>query len=248
MHIDRLNARRRRPTFDCMEGRQLMASLLLVNNARATEGTSGTPVMTFTVNLYGASTSPIQVDYATADRTARAGSDYVATSGTLTFAPGETRKTVSVEIIPDAIPETNESFVLNLSNAVNATVFAAIGTGVIVDDDTAVAPALSVADVQMKRGLSGMREAVFTVSLNAAQASPVSVIASTANFSAIAGRDYQAKTELLTFAPGETTKTFSVQVFGTPNSTGDVVFAVNLSGTTATLTRKMAFGILKYGD
>ncbi|WP_337175637.1 Calx-beta domain-containing protein [Paludisphaera sp.] len=247
MHSDRLNARRRRPTFDSMEERQLLTSLLLVNNPSVTEGTGGTTAMTFTVTRVGAPDTSVEVDYGTADRTAVAGADYVRTAGTLTFAPGEMAKTVSVPIVTDSIAESNESFQLRLSGAVNSTIVQGIGTGVILDDDVVVAPKLSVADVRMQRGLTGMRGAVFTVSLNAAQRTPVSVLASTANLTAIAGVDYQAKAELLTFAPGETTKTFSVSVYGKTTASADAIFTVNLTGTTVGLARATAFGILRYG-
>jgi hypothetical protein len=247
MHSDRLSARRRRPTFDSMEERQLLTTFLMLDNPRATEGTGGTSAMTFTVKLVTPSASTVQVDYDTANRTASAGSDYVATSGTLTFAPGEVAKTVRVPIVTDSVDELNETFTLNLSNPVNASIFAAVGTGMIIDDDAVAAPAVSVADVQMRRGLTGARSMVFTLSLNSAQQTPVSVQASTANLTALVGRDYRAKTELLTFAPGEKTKTFTVDILGTSQSTSDVVFMVKLTSSTATVGRPTAYGIMKYG-
>ncbi len=70
----------------------------------------------FAVTLSRAASGPVSVDYATADGTATAGEDYTATSGTLTFAPGETAKTVTVAILDDAIDEGKETFVLRLSN------------------------------------------------------------------------------------------------------------------------------------
>lgn len=248
MHSDRLTARRRRPLFDVMEERQLLTSFLMIDNPRAAEGTGATSAMTFKVNLLTASTSTVTVNYATADRTARAGSDYTATSGTLTFAPGETVKTVVVPIVPDATPEYHEAFVLNLSNPVNAFIFTPTGSATILDDDTPVAPALSIADVQTTRGLLGTKTMNFTIRLNGAQKAPLTVTASTANLTAIAGTDYLAKTELLTFAAGETTKTFSVTMFGTSTATSDKIFSVTLSKTAATLTRASAFGIMRYGS
>ena len=95
-----------------------------------------TPV-TFTVSLSAASTQPITVQYATANGTATAGSDYVAAAGTLTFAPGETQKTVTVIVNRDTTPESNETFSVGLTNPTNATIARAFATGVILDDDTA---------------------------------------------------------------------------------------------------------------
>lgn len=247
MHPDRLNTRRRRPLFDVMEERQLLTTYMMIDNPRAVEGTGTPSVMTFTVKLLSTSTSTVQVDYATADRTATAGEDYTATSGTLTFAPGETVKTIVVPITPDAIPESNESFVMNLSNPVNAAIFTPIGSATIVDDDIPVAPAFSIADVQTTRGLLGAKLMNFTIRLNGAQRTPITVTATTANLTALAGTDYLAKTELLTFAAGETVKTFSVTMLGTPTATADKIFTVTLSKTTAALSRAIAYGIMRYG-
>jgi hypothetical protein len=111
---------------------------LAVNDVTVTEGTGGAPTpATFTVSLLGgASPSPVTVNYATANGTATAPADYAATAGTLTFAPGETSKTVTVPVVPDAVDEPNETFALNLS-APSAGVFLVDGQGIgtIVDDD-----------------------------------------------------------------------------------------------------------------
>jgi len=90
---------------------------------------------TFTVKLSSSSSSPVTVDYFTSDGTAKAGSDYTATSGTLTFAAGETTGTISVPIIEDYIYEGHpETFYINLENPTNATTSDYQGIGVINDD------------------------------------------------------------------------------------------------------------------
>ena len=83
---------------------------LSINDASVNEGNAGTTTATFTVTLSAAATSAVTVSYATADGTATAGSDYAATSGALTFAVGETTKTVSVTINGDTTVEPNETF------------------------------------------------------------------------------------------------------------------------------------------
>ena len=85
-----------------------------VEDARAKEGKDAS--LDFAVTLSRAASGPVSVDYATADGTATAGADYTAASGTLTFAPGETEKTVSVALLDDAIDEGRETFTLKLSN------------------------------------------------------------------------------------------------------------------------------------
>lgn len=100
-------------------------------------GSVNTTPAAFTVTLSAASAQPVTVQYATANGTALAGSDYQATSGTLTFAPGETQKTITVQVIRDTVAEPTETFSLALSNAVNATLSTAQATGTILDDDAA---------------------------------------------------------------------------------------------------------------
>ena len=86
-----------------------------------TEGNSGTRTLTFTVTLSAASDAPVSVDYATADGDATvAGGDYLAKSGTLTFAPGETSKTFTVTVKGDRLGESDESFLVNLVGAAGA--------------------------------------------------------------------------------------------------------------------------------
>ena len=85
-----------------------------VQDARAKEGKDAS--LDFAVTLSRAASGPVSVDYATKDGTAAAGADYTAASGTLTFAAGETAKTVSVALLDDAIDEGKETFTLKLSN------------------------------------------------------------------------------------------------------------------------------------
>ena len=110
---------------------------LSVSDAQAVEGAGA--VLAFTVTLAPAATGTVTVDWATADGTAVAGSDYTAGTGTLTFAPGETSKTVSVAVVDDSTVETGsgETVTLGLSNASGAVLADASATGTIADDDTA---------------------------------------------------------------------------------------------------------------
>jgi predicted outer membrane repeat protein len=113
---------------------------LSIADVSANEGNSGSTPFVFTVTLSAASASSVTVDYATANGTATAGSDYVATSGTLTFAPGVTSQTITVDVIGDTTVESNETFVVNLSNASGAGIAKAQATGTILDDDATVPP------------------------------------------------------------------------------------------------------------
>ena len=109
---------------------------LTVADAEANEGTDA--AVDFEVSLSRAFTTAahsVTVDYATADGTAKAGEDYTATSGTLTFGPGESSKTVSVPILDDALDEGEETFVLRLSNATGGRIVDGEATGTITNSD-----------------------------------------------------------------------------------------------------------------
>ena len=89
-----------------------------IGNASKAEGNSGTSNMSFTVTLSKAATAPVTVQYATSNGTATAGQDYVAASGTITFAAGETSKTVNVVVNGDATSESDETFTVTLVESV----------------------------------------------------------------------------------------------------------------------------------
>ncbi len=108
---------------------------LYVNDVAVTEGNSGTTLATFTVSISVPSTNTVTVNYATADNTALAGSDYQATSGTATIAIGSTMTTFTVPVIGNTTPEGNRTFFVTLSNPTNANVLKFQGTGTIVNDD-----------------------------------------------------------------------------------------------------------------
>jgi len=113
-------------------------SISIANN-KLSEGNSGTQQMNFTVTLSSPYTQTITVAYKTKDGTAIAGSDYNSNSGTLSFAAGETIKTISVTVNGDTNVESDETFKVVLSNAINATITKTTATGTILNDDAAFA-------------------------------------------------------------------------------------------------------------
>jgi len=219
---------------------------LSVGDVALSEGHSGTQSATFTVSLSASSSQTITVGYATADGSATAGSDYTATSGTLTFAAGQTSKTVAVPVAGDTAIEADEAFTLSLSGASGATIARATGTATIRNDDF---PSLSVADVTVVEGNSGTTSAVFTVSLSAAAPFPVSVSYATANGTATAGSDYGALAGSLSLAAGQTTKTIAVVVNGDTTVEANETFTMTLSGASgATIARATATGTIANDD
>jgi uncharacterized repeat protein (TIGR01451 family) len=134
---------------------QAVAPTVSINDVVVTEGDSGTKTVDFTVTLSAASTQTVTVGYATSSAspaTATADTDYVSTSGTLTFAPSETTKPITVTIKGDTLVEPNETFFVNLSGATNAIILDGQGQGTITNDDTA---ALVISQIYGGGGNSG---------------------------------------------------------------------------------------------
>ena len=112
------------------------ARTVTIGNNTFTEVDAGLMNVSFTVTLSASSGNTITVNYATADGSATAPSDYVSVSGTVTFNPGETTKTIIVQIAGDFVNEPNETYSVNLSNPTNATIAGSgIGLGTITNDD-----------------------------------------------------------------------------------------------------------------
>lgn len=112
--------------------------ILDVSSAAANEGNSGNQTLVFTLSISASSNEDVRVDFATQDVTAIAGSDYQSASGTAIIAAGDTSTTVAVTVVGDTEVETDETFLLNLANPVNATLAASEAVGTIVNDDRPV--------------------------------------------------------------------------------------------------------------
>src|SRR6185369_10808293 len=200
---------------------------LNISDVSVTEGNSGTTNAVLTVSLSAASALPVSVNWTTANGTASAPSDYLANSGTLTFAAGQTIRTITIVVNGDTLNEADETFLVNLSNAVNATINDAQGVVTIANDDAL--PQLTINNVTLAEGNTGTTNAVLTVNLSAASALPVSVNWATANGTASAPSDYLANSGTLTIATGQTTGTITVVVNGDTLNEADETFFVNLS-------------------
>jgi hypothetical protein len=196
-----------------------------INDVTVVEGNTDAVAATFVVTLSRPSTETITVAYATADSGATAGSDYQAASGMLTFAPGETEKTITVLVNGDRLVEPTEAFVVNLSNPTNANINTATGIGTILDDELTV----SVSDAAVTEGNTGTRSATFAVTLSAISEVDVTVHYDTADFDAVAGSDYVAASGDVIIPAGQTSATFVVAVLGDRLPEPTETFAVNLS-------------------
>lgn len=214
------------------DGQQFVAAgpHLSVTDISFAEGDNGTKTVEFTVLRDGAD-GAFSVDYATADATATAGSDYVATTGTLTFAADQREAKVAVTINADMVAEADETFLLNLANATDgATIDRAQGVATIRNDDD-VPPTLSIGDVTVSEGNAGQTLATFTVTRTGGTGA-VSVAYETVSNTAVAGSDFVATSGTVEFAAGQNSATISVAVNGDRQGEGDETFFVALSDAT----------------
>ena len=192
------------------------------------EGDTGTVNAEFTVTIVG-DHAGVSVDYGTSDYTAEAGSDYTNTSGTLTFAIGESSKTISVPVHGDVDDESDELLFVNLSNAVKGQIADASGVGTIQDDDTD--PVLTISDAPtIIEGTGGTLNAVFTVTLEGERkGGVVTVDYSTFDSGAAAGADYTTTVGTLTFEVNDTSKQILVPILDDTTDEYDEQFYVGLS-------------------
>jgi hypothetical protein len=225
---------------------------LRVADAAADEGDAGARPLRFAVRLSAASAVPVTVKYATGNETARAPGDYAKRFGTLTFAPGETAKTVNVPVNGDAAVEADERFKFVLYSPSGATVAKALAFGTIRNDDRypAVNPGIAVGDARTVEGDGGTHAVTFTVTLDRPTGKTVGVRYGTADGTAtVADHDYRAASGTLTFRPGERTKTVSVVIIGDPHPGGDEQFRLILSSPiNGTLARAVGVGTILTDD
>ena len=238
------------------------AAVFSINNLSYSEANRN---YNFTLTATATSASPCtryetySVDYATADGTATAGSDYTATSGTLTkYYTSSSRtsgtcwtQTITVVVNEDTLYEPDETFYVNLSNASsNATIFDSQGIGTITNDDPA--PSLSISsNVTHDEGNSGTTPYVFTITQDRVSAYDTSFYFSTADGTAtLADNDYIGiSNQLVTIPAGSTTATVTVLVNGDIKYEGQEYFRVTISNpTNATLGTYTRYGYINNDD
>jgi Calx-beta domain/Right handed beta helix region len=223
---------------------------IAIGNVSIAEGNAGTKGVSLTVTLTNGSATPVSVSWATVDGTATtADADYTNATGVLTFAPGETSKTIEVQISGDTRHEATETFVVQLSNAAGATIASATGTATITNDDPV--PTISVAVLAaVTEGNSGDVDATFVVSLSNPTTETVTVQYATSDVTATAGDDdYTPASGSLTFAPGELEHDVTAHVHGDVRFEADETFAFTLSlPANATLAAAQAFATIENDD
>ncbi|MGI0486316.1 Calx-beta domain-containing protein [Pantanalinema rosaneae CENA516] len=217
-----------------------------INDVFNGEGNSGTTAFTFTVTRTNP-TGSASVDYTTAlaaSNPATPGVDFVATSGTLNFLPGETSKTITVLVNGDTTFEPDEYFNVILSNPIGDTIGRSTGLGGILNDDAAP-PTVSILPtpgISLPEGNSGTTAFTFTVALSTSPTQPVTVNYSTNDGTAtLLDNDYQDNDGTLTFLPGgPLTQTVTVLVNGDTQLEPTETFTVSLNSATNALINPTA--------
>jgi hypothetical protein len=212
-----------------------------INDVSQAEGNSGTTQFNFTVTLSAASAQTVSVNYTTADNTAQAGSDYQATSGVLTFAPGEVSKQVTVLVNGDTQVEPNETFLVTLFNPINVSIAKAIGVGTIINDDNVAAPTIQFSspfytinegDPTGRVNITLTRAGDTTSSASVNYATNDAAGLQNCNvFNGVASPrcDYENTIGTMTFAAGETSKSFSVAIIDDSYAEGTETFTIGLN-------------------
>lgn len=197
----------------------------VVSDASTPEGDiGGSNKLEFAVTLDKAAAGAINIAYATSNGTATAGTDYTESSGTVSFASGDTTKTIEVPVIGNEDVQSNRTLTLTLSGASGATIKRASATGTIVDDDHA--RQINIDDATAYRADGHL---TFKLTLDSASGRAISVNYATQDGTAKAGTDYVASTGTVNFSAGALEKTIVVNTVNSGSSAGTLSFKVLLS-------------------
>jgi len=182
--------------------------------------------VTLTVTRTGGSDGAVTVDYASANGTAQAGSDFTGVTGTLAWNPGDaSSRTISVPILEDTLVEGSEAFTVVLSGASGgASLGSPSSTSITITDDDAPPPGAGTLQFSVSAYSVAENDgaATVTVTRNGGSGGAVSVPYSSGNGTAVAGSDYSAVSGVLNWASGDAaSKSFSVPVFADAAVEGD---------------------------
>ncbi len=204
---------------------------LSISDITQTEGNNGTTTFSFIVTLSNSNSQTVTVNYTTVNGTAD-GNDYQFANGLLTFNPGELSKPVIISVNGDTAVESNETFFVNLSNAVNATIVKAQGTGTILNDD-ASSVTTTFQFAQTSYNVQEDLSAITVTVIRTGDTSGTSTVDyKTIDGGAIQKTDFEYAAGTLTFAPGETGKTFQILLNEDMYSEGKETFSLALSNPT----------------
>ena len=225
-----------------------------ITDPELTEGNDGEQDANFVVTLSSAAQTTVQIGYATADGSATAPADYTGVTGTLTIPTGQSSGTIAIKVKGDTLPEGTENFHVDLTAASAAQLGSdRRGTATIEDNDAQRSISISSVEVNEGTGAGNTANLDFKLRLNGTTAQAVQVIATTSDGTATAPGDYQAKTQLVTWAPNSTgddlEKTFRVIV--NPDSldeANETVIVTLTAAQNAVISNATGTGLVKDND
>ena len=207
---------------------------VFLNDLAVVEGANaGNASALFTLFLSAPSPQTVSVSFRTQDGTATGDIDYVAMEGIATFAPGETNTVVNVPILDDSLSESNETFLLIVSDPVNCSICTSQAVGTIIEDDPL--PLLTIHDLLLPEGNLGWSTGLVQVTLSAPCGRPVTVDFLSTGGSASSGFDYAPIAGSLFFPPGSTENTIPVFVHGDTLLEPDETIVLELTRSTNAL-------------
>lgn len=199
-----------------------------IGGTTVVEGNDVTTPATFVLTLSDESDQPVTVTWQTRDGSATAPADYGQRGGEVVFTPGRTSQSVDIAVVGDRAVEDDETFTVELTGAVGASIGANPGTGAITDDDDSPPPSVtvSVGDTSV---IEGDTTAVFTVTLDRTSGEDVTLPwATTTGGTATPGEDFTATGGQLRIPAGETSGRLEVPVIGDTADETDEWFEVEL--------------------
>ncbi|MCG7927006.1 MAG: hypothetical protein JAY67_15910 [Candidatus Thiodiazotropha taylori] len=212
--------------------------------------TEGGGTATISVSRSGGSSGAVSVDYASADGTATAGSDYVAVSGTLSLADGVSSGAFQVTLSDDTSYEGDETLSLMLSNPTGGAVLGSnttAGLTISEDDEIPLSGLLVFSAAQFgAEEFDGIVE--ITVERQGGSSGSVQVNYSTSDGTAVAGSDYEVASGSLTFADGELSKTVEVTIIDDSLLEGSESFNISLSDAVGTILGDVTTATVVIGD
>jgi Calx-beta domain len=201
-------------------------------NPTAPQVSESSGFATFNLTRTGGTAGSIAVGYTvTGGGTASPGSDFTPVTGSVTFADGESSKTFFVPIVEDNVDEADETATARLSTTGDLDTLGAASTATLNILDNDPSPSMAIGDVSASEGNSGTTDFTFPVTLSAASERTVSANFFTQSGTAVGGSDFQQpNTNMVTFAPGQTSATITISVIGDTSVEADETFFVNISG------------------
>jgi len=226
-------------------------SNLSIGDVTALEGNTGATDLSVTVTVNPASSEAINLDVATTDGSAEVGSDYTEPATALTIPAGASSATITIPILGDTDEEPDETFTLTIGNATAGVITQGSAVITIVNDDTGtpMLPELSLVGGSVIEGDSGQTDLIFTLSVQPAAVSEITVQAATADGSALAGEDFLAIDETLVIPAGTTSWPIAVAVLGDTADEPDETLSLILSNpTNAVIQTASAAGTITSDD